>query len=85
MLLVGIAYLQLIRIISTYVLLELMLDRQASVKRPPTSMYFFDTFTNYVGTQNEFKTKLKIDFELRFHDLEWSWALIFINRYVIFQ
>ena len=34
-----------------------------------TSMYFFDTFTNYVGTQNEFKTKLKIDFKLCFHDL----------------
>ena len=43
-------------------------------KATPTSMCFFDTFMNYVGTQNEFKTKLKIDFELRFHDFEWSWA-----------
>ena len=43
-------------------------------KATPRSIYFFDIFRNYVGTQNGFKTKLKVDFELRFHDFEWSWA-----------
>ena len=67
----GIAHLQLIKIICTYVLLEFIQDRQASIKRPQDRCFFFDTFMKYVGTQNGFKTKLQIDFELRFHDFEW--------------
>ena len=33
----------------------------------------FDTVMNYCSTQNHFEMELKIDLELRFHDLEW-WA-----------
>jgi len=46
------------------------------LKSDPNIDVIFETLMNFLGTQTGFNTKLKIDFELRDHDFEWSWIQI---------